>query len=286
MTLFDNMFLNIGAMKSGTSWLAKQLEDHPDIYLPPPKEVHYFAHMHSPVKLLDINGRIEVLKTYVSWVSHDMNIDLLRQNLHWFDMYLDEPINDAWFYAWFYNLYKYRASKKYCAEFSNLTSILNDEAWTHIRYLSNNIKVTYTLRDPFMRLWSHIRFQAGINGVIEYIPQWGETEYNNFLNSVDVLQHSLYSNTISTLRRNLEPYQFLLLYFEDIRRNPLKELRRIEHFLSISRKTYDNLVFHNPSSFLEMPEPFLLAFRDVISAEFDKLTKLGVPIPDDWTLPA
>ncbi|MGB6176103.1 MAG: hypothetical protein WBF43_07170 [Methylocella sp.] len=95
MKLFDNILLNIGTMKSGTSWLAKQLEDHPDIFLPPVKEVHYFAHLHSPIKLLDTNGRVEALKTYILWISPELHLELLRQNLHWFDMYLDEPINDA-----------------------------------------------------------------------------------------------------------------------------------------------------------------------------------------------
>jgi hypothetical protein len=281
MKLFDNILLNIGAMKSGTSWLAKQLEDHPDIYLPPVKEVHYFAHIHSPIKLLDTNGRVGALRTYISWVFPELHLEQLRQNLRWFDMYLEEPINDAWFY----NLYKNRGAKKYCAEFSNITSILNDEAWTHIKCLCDNIKVVYTMRDPFMRLWSHTRFHAITNGVFEHISQWGETEYRNFLNSGDILQHSCYSHTISTLRRNLEPYQFILLYFEDFRSNPFEQLRHIERFMSISRKQYNNLEFHNPSLPLEMPETFLLASRDAIFAEFEKLDKLGVRIPNNWMLP-
>ena len=35
-------FLVIGAKKSGTSWLRRQLEYHPDIWFPPMKEIHYF----------------------------------------------------------------------------------------------------------------------------------------------------------------------------------------------------------------------------------------------------
>ena len=35
-------FLCIGAQKSGTTWLHRVLMGHPDIYLPPQKEVHYF----------------------------------------------------------------------------------------------------------------------------------------------------------------------------------------------------------------------------------------------------
>lgn len=65
------------------------------IFVPPIKEVHYFGHLHSPIKLLDTNGRVEALKTYILWISPELHLELLRQNLHWFDMYLDEPINDA-----------------------------------------------------------------------------------------------------------------------------------------------------------------------------------------------
>lgn len=281
MTLFDDLFLNIGAIKSGTSWLARQLEDHPDIFLTPVKEIHYFAHAHSPVKFLDKNGRIEAFKTYAAWITHDLNTDLLKQNLRWFEMYFEDPINDAWFY----NLFRNRGSKRYCAEFSNITSVLGDEVWPHIRGISANLKVVYTLRDPFMRLWSHTRFHAAINGQVDSLTQWDEADYRAFIHSGDVLQHSCYSRTISTLRRNLESYQFLILCFEDFRRDPLKELRRIEQFLSISRKNYSELEFHNPSLPLDMPEPFLAASRDVIAAELDRLDKLGVPIPKSWTLP-
>ncbi|MDH5507196.1 MAG: sulfotransferase, partial [Anaerolineae bacterium] len=35
-------FIIIGAVKSGTTWLADMLRQHPEIYLPEKKEVHYF----------------------------------------------------------------------------------------------------------------------------------------------------------------------------------------------------------------------------------------------------
>jgi len=35
-------FLGIGAQKSGTTWLWENLDQHPDIYMARPKEVHYF----------------------------------------------------------------------------------------------------------------------------------------------------------------------------------------------------------------------------------------------------
>lgn len=35
-------FIGIGAPKAGTTWLYYQLKDHPDLWLPPVKELHYF----------------------------------------------------------------------------------------------------------------------------------------------------------------------------------------------------------------------------------------------------
>ncbi|MGM0588332.1 MAG: sulfotransferase domain-containing protein [Bacteroidota bacterium] len=35
-------FVGIGASKSGTTWLASQMQKHPDIYLPNKKELHFF----------------------------------------------------------------------------------------------------------------------------------------------------------------------------------------------------------------------------------------------------
>jgi hypothetical protein len=35
-------FLCVGAQKTGTSWLYQQLAEHPDFWMPPLKELHYF----------------------------------------------------------------------------------------------------------------------------------------------------------------------------------------------------------------------------------------------------
>ena len=40
--MIDPNFLIIGAQKSGTSWLAKMVRQHPDIFMPAKKELHFF----------------------------------------------------------------------------------------------------------------------------------------------------------------------------------------------------------------------------------------------------
>ena len=38
-------FLCVGAQKAGTSWLYRQLELHPDFWMPPVKELHYLDNL-------------------------------------------------------------------------------------------------------------------------------------------------------------------------------------------------------------------------------------------------
>ena len=283
MKLIDDMFLSIGAMKAGSSWLAKQLEEHPDIFITPLKEVHYFAHIHSSVRFLDKNARVEALKGYLAWTHNDIDERKLRLDLKWFDFYLDNHINDAWFY----NIYRDRGDRRYCAEFSNITAILPPSAWSHIKALCKNIRVVYNLRNPMSRLWSHTRFQAAIEGMFDLLPSWGEAEYRSFLDNRDLVQHGCYSQTISNLHDQLGAEGFLLLYFDDFRRKPLNTLRKLEEFLSISSFDYGkDFDFQNPSPSLAMPAAFLLASRDRIATELDQLDKMNIRIPDDWILPA
>ena len=35
-------FIGIGAQKAGTTWLYRNLQEHPEVWLPPEKELHYF----------------------------------------------------------------------------------------------------------------------------------------------------------------------------------------------------------------------------------------------------
>ena len=55
-------FLCIGAQKGGTRWLYDQLQIHPDFWMPPVKELHYF----------DRRGRLRRLGE--SWPAGDKNL--------------------------------------------------------------------------------------------------------------------------------------------------------------------------------------------------------------------
>lgn len=49
----DPNFMIIGAQKAGTSWLAKAISQHPDIFIPKSKEIHFFNHLNNFEKGID-----------------------------------------------------------------------------------------------------------------------------------------------------------------------------------------------------------------------------------------
>jgi hypothetical protein len=42
--MIEKLFLSVGAMKAGTTWLYDKLKQHPDIHFSPQKEVHFLSH--------------------------------------------------------------------------------------------------------------------------------------------------------------------------------------------------------------------------------------------------
>ena len=51
---YPNLFLSIGAMKAGTTWLYAVLARHPALHFAMEKEIHYFYHRYvSPAQLTE-----------------------------------------------------------------------------------------------------------------------------------------------------------------------------------------------------------------------------------------
>ncbi|RME99376.1 MAG: hypothetical protein D6773_13045, partial [Alphaproteobacteria bacterium] len=44
-SVISDFFLCVGAQKAGTTWLARMLANHPEIFFTPVKEIHYFDHL-------------------------------------------------------------------------------------------------------------------------------------------------------------------------------------------------------------------------------------------------
>lgn len=280
--MIERLFLSVGAMKAGTTWLRQQLASHPDMAMTPEKEIHYFAAPDGRTAPMRLEDRLARFQRVVGNIRPEAVNDRVRQNLGWYiQRYLADKIGPAW-YA---ELFGSEAGGRYCADFSNLYCLLDSERWAHVRAVSGHIRAVYTLRHPLERLWSHVRFHFQFAGKEERFEDWTRSGFAAFFAQPSVAPHGAYATNLTRLRQHLAEDELKLMFFEDQRADPLGFLREVEGLLDIRAHAYktDSLSKPvNPSAQADMPRAlrdFGLSFH---RAEVAALDTLGVALPENW----
>ena len=280
--MIDNLYLNVGAMKAGTTWLFSHLSGHPDIHFSAEKEIHYFAHVDTYHTPLDDAIRIQKLGDHAKSMNLDhQSFDQLMSGLDWYVNYARGPIDDAWYER----LFALRRGERYSADFSNLNSHLNSAGWDHVKSVARNVKVTYIMRHPMRRLWSHVKFHTKLTGEYEQMLEWDDSEMEKLVRKAFIWNNAEYSRVVKTLIENLEPDQLKIMFFEDIHENPLKSLRDLEAFLQIRRHGYDEKLLSNKvnvSSQESLPQSFQNIFRADLANDAREVEAYGLTLPKSW----
>jgi hypothetical protein len=146
-------FLGIGAPRAGTTWLHANLKKHPEIWLTPVKEIHYFdsrqrgdlrgnfyrRHLRKRAK------RYITLETYRErWAD-----GTLFSQLAWDIRFFVPPRTNRWYPRIFRP-----APGQIAGEITPAYSILKPESVAEIRDINPDLKIIYMLRDPVERSWS------------------------------------------------------------------------------------------------------------------------------------
>ncbi len=284
--LINDLFLGVGAMKAGTTWITEHLSSHPDIYFSYEKELSYFSYIHdeeSKFFLSDVN-RMNKVTGFIN-IANTTHIENMRDVMHWSCNYLSNPIDDQWYV----NNFSSKGYKRFCADFSNLYAHLGDAGWDHIKSKTKNLKVIYIMRNPIDRMWSHVKFQLEIDGRLDEAKHWTKEQLFEYSNVEHILRNSKYTKIIKTLKNNLDDKQLLVLFYEDIVDKPAKLLNNIEKFLGIEQREYnisDLTKKVNASEDFEMPSFFKELFNEILTPQIENLSKLNVIVPGTWFLSA
>jgi hypothetical protein len=202
-------FLCVGAQKGGTSWLYRQLATHPDFWMPPIKELHYFDKL-SRVKTAPPPARDER------------------------DLYFLEGIKKlgARFYIDLENygrLFEPKGSLL-SGDVSPTYSMLNDEIIQRIVNHFPNLKVIFLARDPVERAWSQLSMGVRLGMITPFDVADIDDVIRNLLNP-GVLALSYPSKIIARWRRHLRPELLRTYFFDDLEKDPIGLRRSILHFL-------------------------------------------------------
>lgn len=283
MYLFNRIFLNIGAMKSGTSWLYELIKEHSEIGTVPIKEIHYFWEKHGDFQLLSDRQRIETAKYHLNRLLPTIDIKAVPPLLDWIKLYLAGPVDDAWFAS----LFPRRAEIAYSAEFSNMYSTLSSGGWDHIKSLVREPRVAYGLRAPLPRMWSHARFHARIIGQFEAMSEWTQGEFTRFLSESGCVRHGAYSKTIHNVGTSIGRENMLIWFFEDIVDRPSSLMKSIESFLGVAHRDYADEKLdmqHNTTIWAPPPKAFIDAAMPFVHAEIEAFARLDLDPPNRWIL--
>lgn len=275
-------FLCIGAQKAGTTWLHKQLGAHPDLWLPPLKEVHYFDVLH-----LDYNRDPETGLTGIDRTRMDRALRMIEaaakagtasqarlKTIHLLSHIGLREHTDAWYGA----IFAAAPPAAKCGEITPEYGLLPRGGIEHILRLTPYAKFIFVMRDPIERGWSDLR-------MVRSRPNAKPSSELNRIQTKDFFARSDYFATIERFRGLVAPENFLTLYFDDIVEGPKALLDRVCGFLGVAFERGEFADLERPvhqGDQAELPPELLEAMKCTLKPAYERLRGLKNPIVENW----
>ena len=279
----ERLFLSIGAMKAGTTWLYSLLERHPQIHFTPEKEIHFLAHHYLDQKHLTEDHRRHRAQTRLSDIG-DLRPERQDAIRSWYN---DQYLNGSPSLAWYENLFGSSQGRRgWNADFSNLSALIPATGWKRLRAdISKEVKAIYILREPCERLWSQYKFSGQSHKNIN--PSDFEQQIEHFLSSSAANRHSQYCNNLDAVCEGLGHQNVKAMIFDDIQNQPEALLASVEQFLEIPARdhsSHNNLNRRINTTAAEAPPAvFRQHCAPIVEREVEGLKARGIAVPDQWT---
>jgi hypothetical protein len=222
-------FLIIGAQKAGTTWLQRNLQTHPDIWMPPEKELHYFdekARLEGGL-LRRLRGDEPADRRWrrqakSRFKQSPKKLDL--RDVAWDLKYFLGRPDDAWYASLFA-----RGGGKITGETTPDYSILDQESVAHAHRLMPHAKIVFMMRSPLERPWSAMDMGLRIKG-----HSWETLKEEKVYRRFDRGRSRLMTNYLRTLQNWGAFYpedRIFVGFLEDVHFFPEELLRRLHDFL-------------------------------------------------------
>lgn len=144
----QQFFIGLGVPKAGTSWLHAQLKSHPEVWVPPLKELHYWDLPHLP------NAGFYRSQRQVR-LGHVIDRGADAEVIDWHRRHAEgcESID------WYRSLFTPRAEHRACGEITPNYASLPYEDLVAMRDEFPSMKAFCVIRDPVDRVVSAIKFK-------------------------------------------------------------------------------------------------------------------------------
>ena len=234
-------FLGIGAQRAGTTWLYRCLRQHPQLYLPGTKEIHYFDRVagfgprFTQVRsawagLFGLGAAEREWRQRVGWtiekiVCGRISMGTGREVLRAISYHLPGPKDDAWYRRQFA-----AGIGRVTGEITPAYALLDDAGVRHVTRLFPEVKVIFLLREPLSRMLSQWHISSRDSRRVGPPPP---AELSGFFASAPVTERNDYLRTIDTWGAHVPPERFFIGWYDDTRADPEGMLRRVMTFLGV-----------------------------------------------------
>jgi len=276
-------FLIIGAQRSGTSWLNKNLGIHPQIWMPPFKEIHHFDADVFPKRLKRSRYIRQFRRRFIQANRKAVKLDKrlisdLRWDAHYF---FGKRTND-----WYVNIFRPKPGQ-IAGEATPAYATLKLEKIKEIHDINPHVKIIYQLRDPIERTWSHVTKDLA-KRKNRMLSEVSDEEIVAMFESSDVVIRSNYVQSLERWESVFPPEQFLITFFEEVIKRPKQSLLGFHQFLSVdSSEEYISPEIRekvNPAGKFKSPIPprFQVFLAEQCIDQIRKLNnRFGTPT-DQW----
>ena len=276
----ENFFVCVGAQKAGTTWLARTLSQHPDIFFTPVKEIHYFDHLAGiTTHLSDAKRRSRYRKYHQRlWTQWHRWGELWPQR-RWYRRYMESPLDDQWYAS----LFRQRGGRSAAGEATPEYAIIGEQGLRHIKRLAPDARLLYIMRNPVERAWSqilhHCRRERLDARRLEPEELVAITQDERFEALAD------YAATIANLNKVFPDDQVWLGFYEDIHADRLKALGQICAFIGVG---FEPARFpgvakrYNISQEVAMPDAVRDALTDRYRSQTQAVEKHIGRVPGSW----
>ena len=244
-------FLCIGAQKAGTSWLDAMLRQHPDVFLPPMKEVHFYDFIYLPENRRWIRAgfgkrraaarplaRLAALPR--AWVRTWRGGPPLQRTVGHETAYFTRLAalprrKDAWYAAVFDHP---DAAGRLTGEITPAYALLPARGVARVRATNPAMKIILLLRDPVDRALSHLRMAVYRRQQPRIDPAFLAANPSLLAKA---LAHSGYRANLARWEAAFPSGQLLCLPFAAIRSTPDRLMAEVEAFLGLAPCAYRGL---------------------------------------------
>ncbi|MDP0927589.1 sulfotransferase [Paracoccus onubensis] len=232
--------LCIGAQKAGTSWLAQMLGQHPQVWIPPFKEVQFFNYVYIPghqywIKWHYRNKPKEIRERHIK------REEPLPPEL---DSYLDGLTSGKMFHNhWYKRVFAPAPGNAVPMDFTPEYSTLPEEGVEFVAGFLRKVKVIYMIRHPVDRAISQLR----MNLRREKRTPKTEADWLEEVRNPVLYDRGDYAAYLPRWQKHFPDMK--VIPFGRIAREPGELMDELEEYLGIGPYPYGNLdkkVFANP----------------------------------------